>query len=225
MKELITVPMRLAARRKVLPRPCPCGRENGTVQLIIFNHDYTSSRQTVTCRIKHYYPEFYKITKEEKQKGDGKITRTITGKKKKVSYKSRWCSFRTLHRIDIVDGIGRKIPLREYFDVCKDDPFKSKTFSPGESFYKLVKERGWGIKEDRRWRDRYWADYMKKYGYDALSEDLFLHEDAIPESERLKYSKHRRWGLLPDVLAQTRAPKLFEPSDDIATYNTLSSPN
>jgi hypothetical protein len=66
---------------------------------------------------------------------------------------------------------------------------------------------------------------MKKYGYDALSEDLFLHEDAIPESERLKYSKHKRWGLLPDVLAQTRAPKLFEPSDDIATYNTLSSPN
>ena len=214
--------MRLAARCKVLPRPCPCGRENGTVQLIIFKHKYISSRRTVTCRIKHYYPEFYEITKEGHQKrGDKQITRTIPGKRKKkrekVSYKSRWCSFQTLHRIDVDDGTGRKIPLREYFDVFKDDSSKSKTFSPGESFYKLVKERGWGIKEDRRWKDRYWADYMKKYGYDALSEDLFLHEDAIPESERLKHSKHRRWGLLPDVLAQTRARKLFEPSDDIAT--------
>ncbi len=221
----------MAARRKVLPRPCPCGRENGTVQLIIFKHKYISSRHTVTCRIKHYYPEFYEITKEVHQKrGNKHITRTIPGKRKKkrekVSYKSRWCSFQTLHRIDVDDdGTGRKIPLREYFDVFKDDSSKSKTFSPGESFYKLVKERGWGIKEDRRWKDRYWADYMKKYGYDALSEDLFLNEDAIPESERLKYSKHRRWGLLPDVLAQTRAPKLFEPSNDIATYNTLSPPN
>jgi hypothetical protein len=217
--------MQLAARRNVLPRPCPCGRENGTVQLIIFKHKYISSRHTVTCRIKHYYPELYKITKEEKQKGNGKITRTRTGKREKVSYKSRWCSFQTTHRIDFVDSTGRKIPLREYFDICKDDSSKSKTFSPDESFYKLVKERGWGIKEDRRWKDRYWADYVKKHAYDALSEDLFLHEDAIPESERLKYSKHRRWGLLPDVLAQTKAPKLFESSDDIATCNILSSPN
>jgi hypothetical protein len=222
MREAITVPIRMPARPKVLPRPCPCGRENGTVQLVIFNHHYRSSKQAVTCRIKHYYPEFYKITKEMKQKGDRNIPRTITGKKK-ISYKSRWCSFQTLHSIDFVDSTGRKIPLRNYFDVCKDYPFKSMTFSPDESFYKLVKERGWGIKEDYRWKNRYWADYMKKYGYDAFPEDLFLHEDAIPESERLKYSKHRRWGLLPDILAQTRAPELFEQLDDIDIYDTLSS--
>lgn len=57
---------------------------------------------------------------------------------------------------------------------------------------------------------RYWADHIKKNEYDALFKDPFLHEDAIPESERLKYSKHRPWGLLPDVLPKTRAPKLFE---------------
>jgi hypothetical protein len=108
-------------------------------------------------------------------------------------------------RIDFVDSTGRKIPLSEYFDIYKDDSSKSKTFSPDESFYKIVKERGWSIKEDCRWRDRYWTDYMKKYGYDALPEDLFLHEEAIPESERLKYSKHRRWGLLADIVAAKRA--------------------
>jgi hypothetical protein len=210
MREVITVPIRVPARHKVLPRPCPCGRENGTIQLIIFNHERISSRRAVTCRIKHYYPELYKITKKLQQKNKSKITR-----KKKISYKSRWCSFQTTHMIDFVESTGSRIPLREYFEIYKDDSATSKTFSPDESFYKIVKERGWGIKEDRRWRDRYWSDYMKKYGYDALSKDLFLHEDTIPESERLKYSKHRRWGLLPDILAQTKAPKLFEPSDDI----------
>jgi len=158
----------------------------------------------VTCRIKHYYPEFYKITKEVQQERGTEITGTITSKKK-VSYKSRWCSFQTMHRIDFVDSKGRKFPLSEYFDIYKDDSSKSKTFSPDESFYKIVKERGWSIKEDSRWKDRYWTDYMKKYGYDALPEDLFLHEEAIPESERLKYSKHIRWGLLPDIVAAKRA--------------------
>lgn len=211
MRELITVPIRVAARRKVLPRPCPCGRENGTIQLVIFKHEYISSRQAVTCRIKHYYPEFYKITKKMQQKSRSGVRR-----KKRISYKSRWCSFQTIHRIDFVESTGRRIPLSEYFDVYKHDSSRSKTFSPDESFYKIVKESGWGIREDRRWRDRYWSNYMKKYGYDALPEDLFLHEDTIQESERLKYSKHRRWGLLPDILAQTKAPKLFEPLDDIS---------
>jgi hypothetical protein len=195
------------ARRRLLPRPCPCGKENGTVRLIIFKHKYISSRHTVICRIKHYYLEFYKITKEVQQKRGTEITRIKTGKKK-VSYRSRWCSFQTTHRIDFVDSTGRKIPLSKYFDVYKDDSSKSKTFAPDESFYKIVKERGWGIREDHRWKDRYWADYMKKYNYDALPEDLFLHEEAIHESVRLKHSKHRRWGLLPDIIVAERASKL-----------------
>jgi hypothetical protein len=199
------------ARRKLLPLPCPCGNKYGTVQLIIFNHNYLSSRHAVICRIKHYYPEFYKIAKEVQQIRGTAITRTKTGKKKKmVSYKSRWCSFQTIHRINLVDSTGRKIPLIEYFDLYEDDSSKSKTFAPDESFYKVVKERGWGIKEDHRWKDRYWADYIKKYGYDALPEDLFLHEESIHESVRLKYSKHRRWGLLPDIIGAERASKLSE---------------
>ena len=105
----------------------------------------------------------------------------------------------------------RKNQLREYFDVYKEDYSKSKTFSPDESFYEIVKERGWGIKEDHRWRDRYWAEYFRKHAYDAFPDDLFLHEEAIPESERLKYSKHTRWGLLPDLIAAKRVAKLFEP--------------
>jgi hypothetical protein len=200
----------VSARRKLLPRPCPCANEYGTVQLIIFNHNYLSSRHAVICRIKHYYPEFYKITKEVQQIRGTVITRTKTGKKKMISYKSRWCSFQTTHRINFVDSTGRKILLSEYFDIYKDDSSKSKTFAPDESFYKIVKERGWGIKEDQRWKDRYWADYIKKYGYDALPEDLFLHEEAIHESVRLKYSKHRRWGLLPDIIVAERASKLSE---------------
>ena len=201
----------MPARRKLLPLPCPCGNKYGTVQLIIFNHNYLSSRHAVICRIKHYYPEFYKIAKEVQQIRGTAITRTKTGKKKKmVSYKSRWCSFQTIHRINLVDSTGRKIPLIEYFDLYEDDSSKSKTFAPDESFYKVVKERGWGIKEDHRWKDRYWADYIKKYGYDALPEDLFLHEESIHESVRLKYSKHRRWGLLPDIIGAERASKLSE---------------
>lgn len=192
----------MPARRRLLPQPCPCGKENGTVQLIIFNHKYRSSRHAVTCRIKHYYPEFYNITKEVQQERGTEITGTI---RSKISYKSRWCSFQTTHRIDFVDSTGRKFPLGEYFDLYRDDFSKSKTFSPDESFYKIVKERGWGIKEDHRWKDRYWADYLRKRGYDALPEDLFLHEEAIPESEKLKYGKHRRWGLLPDIVAARRA--------------------
>jgi hypothetical protein len=134
----------------------------------------------VTCRIKHYYPEIYRLTKEL-QKRDTKVRRTMT--RKKISYKSRWCSFQTNHRIDFVDSRGRKFPLNEYFELYKHDSSKSKTFSPDESFYKIVKERGWAIKEDCRWRDRYWADYFRKYGYDAFREDPLLHEKAIPESE------------------------------------------
>ena len=200
----------MPARRRLLPRPCPCGKEKGTVQLIIFKHKYISSRHTVTCRIKHYYPEFYKIIKENQKERDEELTRAITGKKK-ISHKARWCSFQTIHRIDFVDKTGRRIPLREYFDIYKEDYSKSKTFSPDESFYKIVKESGWGIKEDYRWRDRYRAEYFRKHGYDAFPEDLFLHEEAITESERLKYSKHIRWGLLPDLIAAKRVPKLFEP--------------
>jgi hypothetical protein len=55
-----------------------------------------------------------------------------------------------------------------------------------------------------------WADYSKKYGHDALPEDLLSHEEKIPECERLKYSKHRRWDLLPDIIAAEKAPKFFE---------------
>jgi hypothetical protein len=93
----------------------------------------------VTCRIKHYYPEFYKITKEVQQKRGTEITRTITGKEK-VSYKSRWCSFQTTHRIDFVDSTGRKFPLSEYFDIYKDDFSKSKTFLPDEAFTRLSRK-------------------------------------------------------------------------------------
>jgi hypothetical protein len=163
----------------------------------------------VTCRIKHYYSEFYEITKKARQERDTEITGALTGNKK-VSYKSRWCSFQTRHRIEFVDSKGRRIPLGEYFEIYKDDYSESKTFSPDESFYKIVKERGWSIKEDHRWKDRYWADYFIKHGYDELPEDLFLHEEAIPESERLNYSKHRRWGLLPDIVAAKRKLKLLE---------------
>jgi hypothetical protein len=37
-----------------------------------------------------------------------------------------------------------------------------------------------------------------------------LHEEEIPESERLKYGRHRRCGLLPDIVAAKRALKLVE---------------
>jgi hypothetical protein len=114
------------------------------------------------------------------------------------------------HCTDFVDSKGRRFPLSEYFEIYKDDYSKSKTFSPDESFYKIVKERGWSIREDHRWKDRYWADYFRKHGYDELPEDLFLHEETIPESERLNYSKHRRWGLLPDLVAAKRTLKLLK---------------
>ena len=115
----------MPARRRLLPRPCPCGKENGTVQLIIFKHKYISSRHIVTCRIKHYYPEFYKIIKENQEERDEEITRAITGKKN-ISHKARWCSFQTTHRIDFVDKTGTRLPLREYFDIYKEDYSKSK---------------------------------------------------------------------------------------------------
>jgi hypothetical protein len=102
-------------------------------------------------------------------------------------------------------------PLYSYFG-CSDDRRPTKSFeilhdnryhgvSPDESFCKIIKERGWGIKEDQRWRDRYWAEYFRKYGYGGFPDDLFLHEESIPESERLKYSKHIRWGPLPGLIA------------------------
>jgi hypothetical protein len=139
IRELITVPIIVAARRRLLPQPCPCGRENGTVQLIVFNHKYRSSRQTVTCGIKHYYPEFYKITKEVQQEIGAEITGTITSKKK-ISYKSRWCSFQTRHGIDFVDSTGRRFPLTEYFEVYKDDSSKARLFRQTKAFTKLSRK-------------------------------------------------------------------------------------
>jgi hypothetical protein len=58
--------------RKLLPAPCPiCEKENGTVQLVVFNpkfHPRLSYRKKparVVLRIGHYSPKLYKDTQEK----------------------------------------------------------------------------------------------------------------------------------------------------------------
>lgn len=57
--------------RKLLPAPCPCGKTNGTVQLVVFNpkfHPRSSYRKKpprVVLRIGHYSPKLYQNTQEK----------------------------------------------------------------------------------------------------------------------------------------------------------------
>jgi len=54
--ELFTVLIKMPAKKRLLPRPCPiCDKQNGTVQVVIF-----ANEQNIYCRVWHYDPKKYK---------------------------------------------------------------------------------------------------------------------------------------------------------------------
>jgi len=112
----------LPAKRKPLPYPCPiCGKEYGTVQMVMFNprfhpfkpyriRKYSESPSGTLIRIGHYRPK-------------------PNGPSKRIN--KTWCSFRTI-ALKINPGRRRKKSI-------------SMGFTP--YCYEHIKECGWCVKK------------------------------------------------------------------------------
>jgi len=113
----------MPAKRKELPRPCPiCGKENGTVQIVIF-----STSRNVICRIGHYDSEKYQNPSTVKEKRS-------RGKK--------WCSFK-INRWFVEEN---KPPLEHDMDDLRTGYFKKRksiTYTNPMFLLEAVKEKGW----------------------------------------------------------------------------------
>jgi len=137
----------MPAKRKPLPQPCPkCGKNYGTMQIVIFSNDY---KENVTCRIGHYNAEGYKkiklINKLNKinwinKKNPDKIFQKAIRKKQR-----KWCSFR-------MDKEFAKLvlPLEDDFEYLENKKYiksfrKSITYSSLHFLKELIKEKGWHI--------------------------------------------------------------------------------
>ncbi len=113
----------MPAKKKMLPRPCPlCGKENGTVQIVIF-----SSSMEVTCRIAHYDSKKY--------------LNPSTGREKKGRGKE-WCNF----QIKKSFAEENMPPLEQDMDDLHIGYFgkrKSFTYTNHSFLLNAVKEKGW----------------------------------------------------------------------------------
>jgi len=146
----------MPAKRRLLPRPCPiCGKENGTVQIIIF-----STSKSVTCRIGHYDSEMYlnPYTKREKSR---------RGK--------RWCNF-TMDRFFAEENI---LPLEQDMDDLYFGNLgkrKSITYTNPSLLLEAIKEEGWHGKGNK-----YFRGLTKTLGlWEEFTKDHFpLNDDEV----------------------------------------------
>ena len=153
-------------KRAVLPRPCPlCGRTDGTYQYVIFNHEYTSSRNALICRIGHYDTNYY-LSRQI-----GKISSTVRSQIKRP-YGKTWHSFKVQPTFDILHGRGKINPGR-YFDRRfkrgKGKKVTSITIKPPPGMPDLIKKEGWQmIPEESLYNKR---RKLKEYPNPILTEE------------------------------------------------------
>lgn len=119
----------MPAKKKQLPRPCPlCGKENGTIQIMIF-----STSRNVTCRIGHYDSVKYQNLSTLKEKRGGV---------------KKWCGF----KMDIFFAEENMPPLEEDMDYLKTGYFgkrKSLSYTNPMFLLEAIKEEGWNGKGEK----------------------------------------------------------------------------
>ena len=112
----------MPAKRRLLPKPCPiCGKDNGTVQIIIF-----STSKSVICRIGHYDSETYLKSQKEREKRRRK----------------KWCNF-TIDRCFVEENI---LPFeQDKYDLMigKLGKRKSITYTNPSLLLEVINEEGW----------------------------------------------------------------------------------
>jgi len=165
----------MAAKRKLLPLPCPkCGEDFGTIQIVIFANDY---HENVICRIGHYDAEGYKKIKNINKINQINEIRKINDKsleklfQKDVRKKQRkWCSF----RID-KNFVETILPIDEDFEYLENREFKkpfrkSITYSTSSFLDDLIREDGWHMLSNysQKYHSRFNAKQDKLY-YSTLS--------------------------------------------------------
>lgn len=122
----------MPAKRRLLPRPCPiCGKDNGTVQIVLF---YNSFR--VNCRIGHYDSKTYKnpeTSKEKRKRG------------------KTWCYF----LIDEFFAKEKIFPLEQDMDDLYGGNLgkrKSITYTNPSLLLETIQEEGWHGEGNRYFR-------------------------------------------------------------------------
>lgn len=149
----------MPAKKKMLPRPCPlCGKENGTVQIIIF-----STSMEVTCRIGHYDSKKYLNPSTDREKRS-------RGKK--------WCSF-NIKKSFAEENMS---PLEQDMDDLHRGYFgkrKSFTYTNHSFFLEAVKENGWQGEGEEYMRAvakrlGIWEKFLNTKGFNGSKYDLKL---------------------------------------------------
>jgi hypothetical protein len=124
---------------KELPRPCPiCGRNDGTIQFVIFNHRYGTSNKLI-CRIGHYYSDYYNSRKV-----------ALNSKFRQINkpYGKRWHNFLTSWRVYQKHN-GKEVDVTEYFDIIEPDKWRrSITFTP-HNIHEAIRDEGWKMVPER----------------------------------------------------------------------------
>lgn len=124
----------LPAKRKLLPQPCPiCKRDNGTIQLVIFDPDGSSG--DIVCRIGHYSSKKYKETKSKLANvRDLKLQRKIRRSGGRI-----WHQFRMKYLLYEEEMRDNSIIFRYSHDK------KMVTLTPNSQFINTVKKYGWNL--------------------------------------------------------------------------------
>ncbi len=122
----------MPAKRKLLPYPCPiCERDNGTIQIVIFDPDGESG--DVVCRIGHYNSRKYNETKDKLDN----VRNLKLQRKKRRSGGRIWHYFRITHLLNEEELIENSIIFR--YSHHK----KKVTLSPNSQFINTIKKYGW----------------------------------------------------------------------------------
>jgi len=147
----------MPAKRRLLPRPCPiCGKENGTVQIIIWHNSFR-----VNCRIGHYDSKKYQkpsTPKEKRRRG------------------KTWCYF----LIDESFAKEKNFPLeREMDDLYQGNLGKRKSITHTNPSILLnkIKEEGWHVKRISYFRGLIrtlglWEEFTKDH-FPSSSEQVY----------------------------------------------------
>jgi len=147
----------MPAKKKQLPRSCPiCGKENGTVQIMIF-----STSRNVTCRIGHYDSVKYQNPSTLKEKrGRGK----------------KWCDF----KMNILFAEENMPPLEKHMDYLRTGYFgerKSRSYTNPILLLEAIKEEGWNGEGEKYLRAvakrlGIWQKMLDTRGFNGSEEQL-----------------------------------------------------
>ena len=159
----------MPAKRRQLPRHCPiCGKENGTIQIVIF-----STSNNVICRIGHYDSEKYQNPSTVKEKRS-------RGKK--------WCSF-NISRLFAEENIPQLEQEMDDLRVGRFGKRKSRQYTNPLRLLEAIKEEGWHGKG---------VEYLRKVSKQLGLFEKFYEMKGVGSEEHLasllrRYAPNEKW--------------------------------